>query len=268
MAKPETRASTAPTSVDRVGQEVGVTAPGAGGVGGRGQEVRDRIGRPGGAVARVLDDGRTGGGRTAGAAVGVADGGGQLHAVAHGDVVDARVHGLAGVERRGRRRVGVGGQHRERRWWSGRWWCRPTSSPTPGSRSRMINDPSESAVPGLAGLDHRTAVLQEGDRVARTGTGQPGLVDGAVELQVVGDGGTGRWRGGGQCRGDPQSGDGESGRGQPQERTMTHATHEFPPRTTQRTMASPPPSVIDLATSRGHMTSSSPPPPDGSCATG
>ena len=100
----------------RVGQQVGVAAARARGAEGLGEEVRDGVGGPGRVVAGVLDHrGARTGGRT-GPAVGVADGGGELDAVAHGDVVEPLVHGLVGVQRRVGGRVVAGGEHREVAW--------------------------------------------------------------------------------------------------------------------------------------------------------
>ncbi len=135
---------------------------------------------------------------------------------------------LARVERRRRRRVGVGSQHREGRRGLVDGGVVPRIA---RPRGEVPDDQRTERVGGtrIGLVDHRAAVLEERHRIARTGAGQPGLVDGAVGLQVVGDGGTGLGRSGHQGRREPQSGDDDPCRGQPQDRTTMHATHEIPP---------------------------------------
>ena len=117
-----------------VGQQIRVAAVRARGPEGLGEEGGDRIGGPRRVVPRVLDHGGAGRSGAARAAVGVPDGGRQLDAVAHGEVVQPLVHGLIGVEGRVGGRVGPGGEHREG-WCVCRSWCRARRTRIPGSGS-------------------------------------------------------------------------------------------------------------------------------------
>ncbi len=81
-----------------VGKQVRVAAVGARRVEGLGDDRRDGVGRGGGVVARVLDDGGARAGLATGPSVGVPYGGSQLDAVSHGDVIQTLVHRLVGVQ--------------------------------------------------------------------------------------------------------------------------------------------------------------------------
>ena len=81
-----------------VGQQVRVAAVGARRAERLGEQRGDRVGGSGHVVTRVLDDGGTGARGAARPAVGEAHGGGQPDAVPHGEVVEALVQGLPGVE--------------------------------------------------------------------------------------------------------------------------------------------------------------------------
>ena len=182
MANPTIRARTEPTPVALSGSRLGspqfvhVRPEGFRDVEG------DRIGWPGRAVAGVLDDRRARAGGRTGPAVRETDGGGELNAVAHGDVVQPLMHRLAGVERRVDGRVLPRRQHCER--------CGPLpgGGVQPGvveTRGQVPHDQRAERVgsSGIAAHRHRRAVLHERDLVSGIGAGEPGLVDRTVAVQ-------------------------------------------------------------------------------------
>ena len=176
-----------------IGKEVRVTTVGARDPEGLRKQGRDRIGRPGHVVAGVLDDRGTRTGRAAGLVVGIADGGSQLDPVAHGDVVEALVHGLVGVERPVGRGIRPRCQHGELR---GSLSGRLVDPVVAGPGGEAANDERAQRVglTRIAGHGHRRSVPHEGDAITRMGTGQPCLVDRSPPLEGGSRAGAGRTR--------------------------------------------------------------------------
>ena len=115
-----------------VGEKIGVTASRARRSEGLCDVLGDGIGRTGGVVARVLDHRRARGGGRAGLAVREPDRGGELDAVAHGDVVQTLLHRLVRVQTRVESRVLARREDLERHPSLDPWWCPSRSSRIPG----------------------------------------------------------------------------------------------------------------------------------------
>ncbi len=210
-----------------VGEKVRVTAIGARCAERAGDQRGDGVGRAGDVVAGVFDDrgARTAG--RAGRAVGVADGGRQLDAVTHGDVVESLVHRLVGVERRVGRWIGARGQYGEGR----RVLAARAIEPGVALTRTQVTDDERAQRLGSAGIGRvgdGHSLSHENDVIARVGAGEPGLLYRPVSPEGRGRRRTRRIR---QHRTQAEADTGKGAEHGHRRRSDQHGTHGGPPST-------------------------------------